>query len=387
MSRAHPGARARSARAPSLFLPLALVAAIFAVPGCKFGYVLQQAGGQIRILTQRRDLPEVLADPNVPEEAKRKLRLIPEIKKFAEDEFGLARTDNYTTYFDTGGQPVAWSVVACPADSLQPESWWFPFVGSVTYLGYFDREDADSSVRDFQQDGYDTYLGRVAAYSTLGWFSDPIFSTMLDETEGSLANLIIHETTHATVYLSGRSAFNENFAQFVGDQGELAWLARRGGPDSEAIRGAVADRADARLFAAFIDRTAKRLEEAYGRDQSRERKLEEKARILADATRDFTRTSRKFQGRSYSGFDPARLNNAMIAAFQTYHEEADELERIFCALDRNLRRFVAFFAAIPRGADPLEYARHWLSLDPEARKAEAARAAASVRSGRRPDRS
>ncbi len=326
------------------------------LPGCKVGYVLQQAGGQIRILTERRDVSDLLADPETREATKRRLQLVGEMKRFAEEKVGLIKTDNYTTFFDTGGKPVAWSVVACPKDGLSPVTWWFPIVGRVPYLGFFDREDAEEERRELEEEGYDTHMGIVGAYSTLGWFSDPVFSTMLDDDEGDLANLIVHETTHATVYLPDRSQFNESLAEFVGNRGELEWLAGRYGRDSTQIRKSRVEAEDEARFQIWLHRVADRLRESYDAAGSRESRLAAKAAILESAVREWPSVARRMKGQDWSGFDPHRLNNAFLAAYATYNADGPVIEQLYQALGRDLRRVVAFFRDMPDGEDPVEYA-------------------------------
>lgn len=332
--------------------------------GCKVGYVFQQAGGQIRILAHRRPIPEVLAEAATTPEARQKLGWIADMKRFAEERVGLAQTDNYTTYYDTGGAPVAFSLVACPADSLAPVTWWFPFVGSVSYLGYFDREDAIECLQEYQADGFDTYLGTVAAYSTLGWFSDPVFSPMLENSEGELANLIVHETTHATVYFGGRSEFNETLAEFVGNHGEIQYLTERYGADSPEVRSSRERFEDTRRFNDWIASLARKLKAVYAQEQPVAWKLAEKRRILAAAGPEYQNLCGQLHGDDYRGLDPGRLNNAMIAAFETYHSDTQVFDDLFEALGRDLRALVDFFRRVPAGQAPLDYARSWLAMTP-----------------------
>jgi len=178
----------------------------------------------------------VLADPSVPPETKEKLRLIGEIKSFGEREMGLKASNNYTRFYDTEGRPITWLVSACRKDRFEAYTWWFPIVGRVSYKGFFRRQDALDLALDLIGQGYDVNLTSAAAYSTLGYFSDPVLSTMLDYPEEHLVSLILHELTHGTIYLPGGTDFNEVMASFVGWQGALEFARFRYGPDSPQLK-------------------------------------------------------------------------------------------------------------------------------------------------------
>ncbi len=214
--------------APALLVPL--------LAGC---YLAKQAEGQLYILLTQRPIEEVLADPDVPASAKEKLRLVREVKDFGEREIGLAASSNYTRFFDTGGRPVSWLVSASRKHRFENYTWWFPIVGTVPYKGFFRRADAVAEARSLADDGYDVHLTPVAAYSTLGYFPDPVLSTMVDYPAEDLTALILHELTHGTVYLPGDTNFNEKLASFVGWQGALEFARRRHGLDSPAYERTV----------------------------------------------------------------------------------------------------------------------------------------------------
>ncbi|HLF92806.1 MAG TPA: aminopeptidase [Planctomycetota bacterium] len=257
-----------------------LVALLFplAFGGC---YLLKQAGGQIDILLHSRDVEEMLADPSVPPATKEKLRLVRDIKEFGEREMGLTPSANYTTFYDTVGRPVTFIVTACAKDSFRPYTWWFPIVGDVPYKGFFNRDDAVAEARALRAEGYDVSLGSAAAYSTLGYFKDPVLSTMLDIPAEHLAALILHELTHGTIFLPGGADFNEGLASFVGWQGALEFARRsRGTGSAEYDRTVEAfaqeQQRDARALGLFAS-----LDRLYRSSVPRETKLAERERIFA----------------------------------------------------------------------------------------------------------
>jgi predicted aminopeptidase len=195
-------------------------------------YGLGQAYGQLRIIYQARPLEEYLTDPAFPDSLKQKLVLIQEVRKFAIDSLGINDSKNYTTVYDQKGKPVLWVVTASEPYALEAKEWKFPLLGSVSYKGFFDYEKAVQEENQLKAQGYDTEIDEVAGWSTLGWFRDPILSSMLEKKEGQLANLIIHELTHATLYIKNNVDYNENLASFVGDHGAREFLRYKYGTDS-----------------------------------------------------------------------------------------------------------------------------------------------------------
>ncbi len=249
--------------------PIAGLCALLA--GC---YYAKQAEGQLRILAGLRDIPAMVDDPSVPDATREKLRLVLEIREFGERRMGLAPSTNYTRFFDTQGRPVSWIVSACRKDRFEPYTWWFPIVGALPYKGFFRRGDAEAESRAIEGEGYDILVSPVSAYSTLGWFSDPVFSPMLDLPEGELAALILHELTHGTVFVSGAADFNESLATFTGQQGALEFIRWRYGTRSDEYDRAVrafglAERRDERARELF-----RKLDEFYRSAASPARKVE-----------------------------------------------------------------------------------------------------------------
>ncbi len=198
-------------------------------------YGVHQLYGQCHIIIASRPVDVVLHDPMIPDSIKAKLRYIQAIEKFGVQTLGLKPTSNYQTYYDQQGKPVLWVVTASEPYRLVPYTWYFPFLGAVSYKGFFEPERAKALAEDLGTEGWDVYPYDVEAWSTLGWFSDPILSGMLDRDEGRLAELVLHELTHATVYISGQVDVNENLASFIGEQGALAYLKSTFGDTSKVF--------------------------------------------------------------------------------------------------------------------------------------------------------
>lgn len=266
--------------------------------GC---YIVRQAVGQAGILLSQRDIRGMLADPDVPHATKEKLRLVRDIKEFGERVMGLTPSPNYESYYDTEGRPITWIVSACPRDSFRPYTWWFPIVGDVPYKGFFKREDAIDEARGLAAEGYDVAVGPAAAYSTLGYFADPVLSTMLGQPEEDLSSLLLHELTHGTVYVPGATDFNEGLASFVGWQGALEFARWRRGSDSPEYARAVRAYALEELRDALALELFAKLDELYrsGTPRSQVRELrEEVARGMAEILRRDARRIREDLERS-----------------------------------------------------------------------------------------
>ncbi len=198
-------------------------------------YGWMQAKGQISILMNVRDVPDVLADPSFPDSLKARIRLIEEIKQFGVDSLGLTPSKNYTTFYDQHGKPLIWVITASDRYRIKPYQWEFPILGAFPYKGFFDSTRAVSEEKILIDAGYDTDIGEVSAWSTLGYLKDPILSSMLNRKEGSLANLILHELTHGTLFVKNNLELNENLASFVGDLGAIRFLKQKYGADSQQL--------------------------------------------------------------------------------------------------------------------------------------------------------
>lgn len=199
---------------------------------------LQGGAGQFTLLTQARPLDEVLESPGTSRLARRLLPEVEPILRFGE-QHGLARTGSYRRYTELHRPAAVWVVSACAALSFTPKTWWFPIAGSFPYLGWFDRRAAREFAASLESDALDVELRPARAYSTLGWFDDPILSSMLvegPEGPGALADVLLHESTHATLHVAGQAPFNESLASFVGERLSRAWLLEAFGPRSAPLR-------------------------------------------------------------------------------------------------------------------------------------------------------
>lgn len=226
-----------------------------------YGYM--QAKGQLHIMLNTRPVAEVLADPTYPDSLKTQIRLIQEIKRFAQDSLGLDPSANFTTFHDQQGKPLMWMLVGSDRYALKPVEYAIPLLGTFTYKGFFDRERLLLADSLLQQQGYDTRINEVAAYSTLGFFKDPILSSMLKRTEGSLAELIIHELTHGTLFIKDQLEYNENLADFVGEYGAERFMAQKYGRGSGPFRNYLAAKAYWERYDDHVLRGTQKLDSLY----------------------------------------------------------------------------------------------------------------------------
>jgi predicted aminopeptidase len=200
------------------------------------GYALGQAFGQLRIVVGATPVEQVLEDETIAESIKDRIRLVQDIRRFAFDSLGIEPNRNYTTFYDQEGQDLMWVVTACQPFALEAHTWDFPIIGSFGYKGFFDSLKAVREEASLRKLGLDTSIRPVGGWSTLGYFVDPILSKMLQRDEGELAELIIHELTHGTVYVKDSTTFNENLATFIGVKGAELYLAARHGEETEALQ-------------------------------------------------------------------------------------------------------------------------------------------------------
>jgi predicted aminopeptidase len=310
--------------ASALFL-----AVLLTTTGClQFGYLLQAGEGQLDLVCRARPIDHALADPDTPPEVRTQLEEVPRIKAFAL-EYGLVPTSSYESFVALDRPVAVWVVSAAPPLSFDSLTWSFPIVGSVPYLGWFDRYDAQAQAASLEADGWDVDLRGASAYSTLGWFRDPVLSSMLgDGTDGTggLAEVILHESLHATVYVKGQSGFNEGLATFVGDHLALAYLARRYGESSPELSAYVADQTAG-------DKRTERLRQAFN-DLDAIYKSKLPTAVKLQKKKDY------FTGLRAELKTKRPVTNATLAGFRAYHGGSKSFEMLYEACGSDMKRFI-----------------------------------------------
>ena len=321
-------------------------------------YLWRLARGQMGLMWRAEPIERVLKRRDLDPEQREKLELVQAIRAFARDSLGLGVSKQYATFADIGRGPVSWNLVACPKDRLEPLRWTYPVVGTVPYRGYFGREEAEAARDRYEAEGYDTHLRPVSAYSTLGWFPDPVLSTMLRYGEADLADVIIHELTHATVWIEADATFNESMASFVGETGALMWLQTRYGDDAPEVQRVLDERADHAVFRRFLHGVAAQLDSLYATDISFEEKLVEREKVFEEARRDFLRLPLKTD--LYGHFPNWTLNNARLSLYRVYQARTDIFARVYDAVGWDLKVAIGIFEQCAQARDPVRWLENYL---------------------------
>jgi predicted aminopeptidase len=333
-------------------LPFLLVS----LSGCGNIFYLSKLGWhQARVSLGSVPVQEVMEDDRREAQSKEKIRFIQEVKSFGEERLHLKKTKNYSTFFDVEG-PILYAVTASEKDRLKLHSWSFPIAGRVTYRSFFSRKDALKEQKSLEEEGYDTFVQGVGAYSTLGWMKDPIFSSMLNWSEAALANVILHEMTHATIYFKGKTDMNEQLASFVGNRGAIDFLTEKYGPGSKEVLEAVSTQHDDLLFSGWIDKVSERLSSFYGQPISRDEKLKGREAVFQSIRGEFEEVSVRLKADCYRGFDRQPLNNAVILAYRRYIHGLEKFEALYDRLGRDLKKVIEFLKEIQeKGEDPASF--------------------------------
>ncbi len=314
------------------------------------GYYWQSVNGQLDIWRRERPVEEMIADPATSEATRAKLARVLEVREFANRELGLPENRSYRRYADLGRPFVVWNVFAAPEFSVQPLSWCFLFAGCVSYRGYFSRDGADRFAAEVSAQGHDVYVGGVPAYSTLGYFADPVLNTFIHYPDFEIARLLFHELAHQAVYAKDDTAFNESFAVAVEREGVRRWLAKSGD-----ARQREAFERNQRIRAEFVELIGKyrgRLEGLYRTRLAPEAMRERKRAILAELETEYRALQKGWGG--FVGYDrwfAQTPNNAQIASLAIYSRLVPAFEALLKRENGNLVRFYAAvkgLAALPR---------------------------------------
>jgi predicted aminopeptidase len=323
-----------------------LISILIPLTGCgSILYVSKLGWHQGLITFHSVPVQEILEDQWVGEGTKGKIRFIQEVKRFGEKRLGLEGTKSYLTFFEVRG-PILHVVTASEKDRLQLYAWKFPIIGRVTYKGFFTREGALKEKRFLDGKEYDTLVQRAGAFSTLGWFKDPIFSSMLDWKDATLANIILHEMVHATVYFKGETDFNEQMATFLGNRGAIEFLTEKYGPGSKEVTEAIHIQKDNLLLSEWIDQACQRLSTYYAQELSRDEKLKGREEVFRFIKEDFRELKVRFKTDSYKDFEKIDLNNAVLLAYRRYIHRLERFEALYENLGWDLGKVVGFLKEI-----------------------------------------
>ncbi len=314
--------------------------------GCStLGYYGHLAHGEASLLVHRKPIDEVVADADTDAGLRKRLEEAQAARRFASDRLGLPRNKSYTSYVDLGRPYATWNVFATPEFSVDPLTHCFPFAGCVAYVGFFDKARAEREREDLARQGNDTAIEGSAAYSTLGWFSDPILSSMLRWNDDELDGVIFHELAHQRVYVADDTAFNESFATFVQREGLKQWRESRGLP-------AAGDDSDARddAFTALVLDLRERLRRLYARGLDTSAMRAAKAGEI-DAFRERFRRLRSTEWKNDAAYDAwmnAPINNARLVPFGLYDRWVPAFQRLFVQAGGDWAVFYGYVRALAR---------------------------------------
>jgi predicted aminopeptidase len=292
-----------------------ILAAVLALAGCEsMQYYAQAIGGHLSVMRASRPVEAWLADPDTPQDLRARLETAQGIRAFASRELHLPHNGSYESYADLGRPYVAWNVYAAPVFATEARKECFPFTGCVSYRGFFSEAEARRHAEKLRLAGNDVFVGGVPAYSTLGWFDDPLLSTFIRFPDTQLARLLFHELAHQVVYVRDDTTFNESFAVAVEEEGVRRWLRAQGREAEFAAFQAV--QARRRDLAAGVQAARKRLEEIYKSDLSNEEKLRLKAQEFARLRQE------------YGPIVPPEPNNAFLVSISVYTQLVPAFERL-----------------------------------------------------------
>lgn len=295
--------------------------------GCSPFFVIRAGYEEAKILSRRQSIARLVEDPSVPADRRAKLELVLEVRDFAADSLLLDVGKSYTTFSQLDSDTLALVLSAARRDRFEPYTWWFPIVGRVPYRAFFSVGSAERAVKKLEEDGYDAYVRPTSAFSTLGWFNDPMVSPLLRYDSTSLANTVVHELLHNTLYISGQAMFNESFATFVGSRGAIAYFCshRRDRALCETAESAWRDEL---LFGNFLSELVQELEALYSReDLTTEEKVAARQTVFQRAQVEFTREiTPQLRVLTFATFARGPLNNAVLIARRIYYHRLDLFE-------------------------------------------------------------
>jgi len=305
-------------------------------------YYAQTLGGHLEVMGKTRPIEDWLADPDTDEHLRDRLRQVLDMRRFAEDRLALPVDDSYADYADLGRDWVVRNLFAAPEFALQARTWCHPLAGCVAYRGYFDEAMLEEDAAALRAQGYDVYIAPIAAYSTLGWFDDPVLNTFLGWSEAGLAGLLFHELAHRRVYVEDDSAFNEAYATAVQQAGVAVWLSRQGkAEDLARYRQRLDNR---RQVFELIRQARDDLRAIYAGSSSETDKRRRKRLRLQRLREDYRRLAAGFRVRDgFARWMDSEINNAKLLSVATYHDATPAFQEL---LRRNGNDFAAFHRAV-----------------------------------------
>ncbi len=368
-----PAQHQLSMRAPRHVLITLALSLLLIASGCSsLGYYHQAITGHLGLMLQRQPITRLLESPQTDPELAAQLRKIEGLREFSRQRLGLPGGGQYSSYVDIQRRYVVWNVFAAPPLSLQPKQWCYPVIGCASYRGYYSQRQARRYAATLATAGMDVYVGGTTAYSTLGWFDDPVLNTFVYRRDDQLADLVFHELAHQLLYIPGDTVFNESFASLVAREGVKRWLGEQDNPAGYATY--LATQARKQQFIELVTEYRTQLAELYATALPEADKRAEKGRTIAALRAAHQQLKANWGGSSpYESWFSQELNNAQLNTVATYYELVPALAALLASHDNNLVDFYAAcrslkaldlaerharLHAIKTGATPIDLAAH-----------------------------
>lgn len=325
--------------------------------GCQISYLWHVSLGQMGLLGDRVSIEKALKKYDFNDTEKEKLLLVSEIKVFAREKLQLGIDEGlYSSYVHLGRPYVSYLIRVSPAYELKAYEWDFPVIGSAPYKGFFDKERAKREAESFPADKYDVYVRGVSAYSTLGWFNDPVFSSMLSYSENDFVVMIFHELAHTVLFFKNHVDFNERFAEFLGRKAALAFYLEKEGPESKTVKVMYKEWEDELFFSSFMVQEYQSLSQWY-KDKKGKVTLEMKQKRLKEIQNRFAvEVQPQLKTDRYNYFSDMQLNNARLLSYRSYSYNMEEFEKVFTSpsIDGNIKAFVDYCRQFAKEENPEE---------------------------------
>ena len=318
---------------------LLLLVGALSLGGCStVGYYSQAVTGHLKLMSARQSIDKLLAADDTDPELRGKLQTLVDARQYAVTALKLPDNDSYNTYVETGKRAITWNVVATEEFSMRPNTWCFPVAGCVSYRGYFDRQDAEKFAASLAEESFDITIGGASAYSTLGWFDDPVFDTMLRGDDLRYVGTLFHELAHQVLYVKDDSNFNEAFASFVEQEGVRRWLEDR--LQTERIEGYKASLVRSGDFVELLKSTREALLELYKEPIAEAVMRERKQQVFDGMRSDYEILKTSWGGfNGYDGWFRRELNNARLVAVATYRRYVPAFAAMYKEVDGDLEGF------------------------------------------------
>jgi predicted aminopeptidase len=340
-----------------LLFVLFLLCAI-SLTSCSPFYILRAAYEESKILWRREPIEKALEKPDLDPETRDKFKLVLEVREYARDRLKLNVGGSYASYSYIDRPDLTYVVTAAPKTELRPYTWWFLIIRHVPYKGFFYQEDAKAEAERLESDGYDTYIRTSPAFSTLGWFDDPLLTHLLKYDKVTLAAVIFHELFHNTLYVAGAGDFNESLANFVGGRAAISFFRDRYGEGSAEHARAVQAWEEEVEFSRFVRRLAESLQELYAKDLPTDEKLRLKEEILSRGRAEWSKQTAARPQHRFRGFGQMKVNNAVMIHFRLYLKELELFEALYDERGRDLPQLIGWVKGVSwNGREPFEVLR------------------------------